>query len=166
MFPVKSYVSPKIAVRQSKIHGLGMFAATAIEKDEIVFIKGGHIVTRNELFASETINSYLPIDDDFYMGALCYEEETYVKLFINHSCEPNCGLRGEITFVAMREILEGEELVCDYSMIDNEDYAFDCTCRTEKCRRRITGFDWKLSELQDRYGGYFARYLLDKMNRR
>ena len=163
---VKSYVSPKIIISESTIHGLGMFAKTNIEQGEIVFIKGGHIVTRSELYSSAQISSYLPIDDGYFIGATSEDEEGGIKLFENHSCEPNCGVRGEITFVAMREIQEGEELTCDYAMIDNEDYEFECNCGSKACRERITGFDWKIEELQARYTNYFARYLLDRITSR
>ncbi len=60
---VKSYVSPKIFIGESQIHGQGMIAKDRIKEGEVVFIKGGHIVTRSEFFSSETINSYLPIVD-------------------------------------------------------------------------------------------------------
>src|SRR6187200_87300 len=39
-----SYLSRKTEVRGSKIHGRGLFATADIAKDEIVAVKGGHIV--------------------------------------------------------------------------------------------------------------------------
>lgn len=160
---VQSFVSPKITIRDSKIHGLGLFAISPIEKGEVVFIKGGHIVSKEELYFDKTINSYLPIDDLFFIGAISEEEEEKVKLYQNHSCEPNCGIRGEITFVALRKIEEGEELTCDYATIDNEEYEFECNCGSDTCRKKITGFDWKISALQEKYANHFARYLRDKI---
>ena len=44
-----SYLSRKTEVRQSKIHGRGLFAMADIAKDEIVAVKGGHIVDRETL---------------------------------------------------------------------------------------------------------------------
>jgi hypothetical protein len=41
-----SYISPKAAVRESRIQGRGLFAVEAITRDEIVAIKGGHIFDR------------------------------------------------------------------------------------------------------------------------
>ena len=73
-------------------------------------------------------------------------------------------MRGEISFVAMTEIVRGSELTCDYAMIDNEEYEFDCNCATESCRRKITGYDWMIKDLQKRYAGNFARYLMEKIN--
>ena len=88
-----------------------------------------------------------------------------VKLFNNHSCNPNCGMRGEITFVAIRDICVGEELTCDYAFIDNEDYSFKCNCGAENCRGVIMGRDWKIKRLQEEYYPYFAQYLKEKMER-
>jgi len=48
MLPL-SYRSPKTQVRESKIHGRGLFATADIAKDEIVAVKGGHIISREQL---------------------------------------------------------------------------------------------------------------------
>jgi len=165
MTQIKSRISPKIEIRESKINNKGMFAKASIKKGETVFIKGGHILTREELFSSATINSYLPISDDYFLGATTPDEENSIKLFINHSCDANCGMRGEITFVAMRDIGAGEELTIDYALVDNEEYEIECTCGSNHCRKKITGFDWKLSGVQKKYLGYFARYLEDKIKK-
>ena len=161
---IKSWMSPKVCIEKSKVDGVGMYAEDDFKKGDVVFIKGGHILTRDELFSSGVINSYLPLDDNYFLGATNKEEEDSIKLFINHSCDPNCGLRGEITFVAMRDIKKGEELTVDYAMIDNEDYEFKCSCGSSSCRGKVTGYDWKRKDVQDKCKGYFARYLEDKIN--
>ena len=58
--PIKSYLSAKTVIKESKIGGLGTFATCDISKGEIVFVKGGHIVTRSEMYFSKEISSYLP----------------------------------------------------------------------------------------------------------
>lgn len=160
---MKSRLSPKVEIRSSGINRKGMFAKEPIQKDEIVYIKGGHIITRDELFSSSVINSYLPISDEYYIGALNPEEEKLIKLYNNHSCDPNCGMRGEITFVALRDINTGEELTIDYAFIDNEDYSFNCHCGSPNCRKTVTGYDWKIKDLQKKYYPYFAEYLKEKI---
>src|SRR5439155_38548 len=70
MMPL-SYRSPKTEVRESKIHGRGLFATTDIAKDEIVAVKGGHIVDRKTL--REKITPRLgpveiQIDDDLFVA--------------------------------------------------------------------------------------------------
>lgn len=160
---VKSVVSEKVAIRQSRTQGRGIFAVELIRKGEVVFIKGGHILRRDQLFSSGAINSYLPIDDEYFLGATSMDEEDEIKLFINHSCDPNCGIRGEITFVAIRDIHAGEELTIDYAFVDNEDYSFECTCGASCCRSTVTGRDWRLKHIQDKYFGCFAAYLKAKI---
>lgn len=162
---MKSVLSKKVEVRVSSIDKKGMFAKKLIRAGEIVYIKGGHVLSKSELFSSRVINSYLPISDDYFLGALSAEEEETIKLYNNHSCDPNCGMHGEITFVAIRDIQPGEELTVDYAFIDNEDYSFECQCGSAKCRHTITGFDWKIKRLQDEYYPYFAQYLKDKIDK-
>jgi len=161
---MKSVISNKVEIRKSGIDSFGMFAKELIKKGEIVYIKGGHILTRSEVYTSSVINSYLPISDDFFIGAISELEENDVKLYNNHSCDPNCGMHGEITFVAIRDIVAGEELTIDYAFVDNEDYSFECHCGSSNCRHTITGYDWKIEKLQDEYYPYFAQYLKDKID--
>ena len=162
---MKSVLNPKVEVRGSSIDKKGMFAKELIHAGEIVYIKGGYILSRDELFSSGVINSYLPISDDYFLGAVSTEDEEYIKLYNNHSCDPNCGMHGEISFVAIRDIQSGEELTVDYAFIDNEDYSFECHCGSIKCRHIVTGFDWKIKRLQEEYYPYFAQYLKDKIDK-
>src|ERR1043166_4336941 len=161
-----SYLSPKTEVRESKIHGRGLFAITDIAKDEIVAVKGGHIVDRKALH--EQIMPRLgpveiQISDDLFIAPVTGEERELSMLYLNHSCEPNLGIRGEITFVATRDIRAGEELTHDWAMTDNNDYSVECTCGAPKCLKILAGKDWQRPDLQKRYAGYFSAYLARKI---
>jgi agmatine deiminase len=160
---ITSLLTEKVEIRQSKKHNKGLFAKFPIYKDEIVFIKGGHILRKEDIFSSSVINSYQPISDDYFIGALNKYEEEGIKIYVNHSCNPNCGLRGEITFVAIRDIVVDEELTTDYAFIDNEEYSFVCTCGYKECRKIVTGYDWKLKSIQEKYLDYFSEYLKRKV---
>ncbi len=167
MIPL-SYLSPKTEVRESKIHGRGLFATADIAKDEIVAAKGGHIVDRKTL--REQISPRLgpveiQIDEDLFIAPVTEEEREGSMLYSNHSCNPNLGMRGEITFVAMRHIRAGEELTHDWATTDNNDYSVECTCGAANCRKILTGKDWQKPELQKRYASYFSAYLADKIAR-
>lgn len=96
---IKSVLSPKVEVRINSLNGKGIFAKENIKKGEIVFIKGGHILTRDKIFSSGVINSYFPLNDIYFLGATNKEEEEYIKLYQNHSCNPNVGLNGEIVTI-------------------------------------------------------------------
>jgi hypothetical protein len=88
------------------------------------------------------------------------------KLFINHSCEPNVGFRGEVTFVALRAIAAGEALTYDWAMEENRPARTVCRCGAPTCRKILTGRDWRLPVLQRRYRGHFSPYLAEKIGRR
>ena len=47
-------------------------------------------------------------------------------MFLNHSCEPNVGVQGQIVFVAMRDVAAGEELTLDYGTIDHDAEPMAC----------------------------------------
>jgi uncharacterized protein len=161
-----SYRSPKTEVRESKIHGRGLFATADIAKDEVVAVKGGHIISRAQL--REKITARLgpveiQIDDDRFIAPLTEEERDGSMLCTNHSCDPNLGIRGEITFVAIRDIRAGEELTHDWATTDDDDYSVECKCGAPNCRKVLTGKDWQRPELQTRYAGYFSAYLAKKI---
>jgi hypothetical protein len=161
-----SYLSPKTEVRESKIHGRGLFAIADIAKDEIVAVKGGHIVDRTML--REKITPRLgpveiQIDDDLFIAPVTDEERELSMLYSNHSCDANLGIRGGITFVAMRDVRAGEELTHDWAMTDNDDYSVECKCGMPNCRKIVTGKDWRRLGLQKRYAGYFSAYLERKI---
>jgi uncharacterized protein len=160
-----SYLSPKTQVRESKIHGRGLFATTEIAKDEIVAVKGGHIISREELreITPRLGPVEIQIDEDLFIAPTTEEEREGSMLYSNHSCNPNVGMRGEITFIAMRDIRAGEELTHDWAMTDDNDYSIECKCGAPNCRKILTGKDWQRADLQTRYAGYFSAYLARKI---
>jgi hypothetical protein len=112
-----------------------LFATANIAKDEIVAVKGGHIVDRKTL--REKISPRLgpveiQIDNDLFIAPVTDEERGLSMLYSNHSCEANLGIRGEISFVAMRDIRAGEELTHDWAMTDDDDYSVECKCGAPK----------------------------------
>ncbi len=157
-----SYRSPKTEVRESKIHGRGLFAKADIAKDEIVAVKGGHIVDR-ETLRREITPTLGPVEiqigNDLFIAPMTDDERELSMLYTNHSCDPNLGLRGEITFVAMRDIPAGEELTHDWAMTDDDDYSVECNCGARNCRKTLSGKDWQRPELQKKYAGYSSAYL-------
>ncbi|HTA07295.1 MAG TPA: hypothetical protein VK836_02210, partial [Streptosporangiaceae bacterium] len=70
--------------------------------DEVVAIKGGHIVDTATLDSLPELlrNTDVQIADGFYLAALNEDEYEPVMLFVNHSCEPNVGFAGNIVLVA------------------------------------------------------------------
>jgi uncharacterized protein len=163
-----SFLSPKTEVRESPIHGRGLFATADLVKNEIVAVKGGHIVTREQLreITARLGPVEIQIGDDLFIAPVTDEERELSMLYSNHSCDANIGVRGEITFVALRDIGADEELTHDWCVTDDDDYSVKCNCRSSNCRGTVTGKDWQRPELQERYAGYFSAYLAEKIAQR
>ncbi len=110
-------------------------------------------------------HSFIQIEDGFYLGAVRSDEVKRNKIWLNHSCDPNVGIRGQSTFVAMRKIRAGEELTYDWAMEENGKSVTRCKCGTRRCRGVLTGQDWRRAVLQRKYLGYFSAYLAEKIRR-
>ena len=162
-----SYISPKAAVGASTIHGKGLFAVGTIAAGEVVCVKGGYIFDRDTLrsmpgwFRAAEIQ----LAEELFIGPLDESEREGSMIFSNHSCDPNIGVRGQIVFVAMRDIEAGEELTHDWATTDDDDYETECRCGAAGCRRVITGQDWRRKDLREKYAGYFSAYLAEKIRR-
>lgn len=151
-----TWLSPKITIQDSSVGGKGMFANNDIGKGESLVIWGGY-TNRNEAEkAKEEGKLVMQWDDDLFSVEERGDDEGY---FINHSCEPNIWMQDAFTLTSKRYIHEGEELTADYAMWEaDENYVskWECKCDSENCRKRITGKDWRLPELQERYKRHFS----------
>jgi len=166
MMRALSYLSPKAVVKTSPIQGRGLFALERIQAGEIVCVKGGYIFHRKQLaeLTAQLGPAEIQIADDLFIGPLSTDEREGSMIFSNHSCEPNIGVKGQVVFVAMRDIAAGEELTHDWATTDDDAYEMECRCNTPNCRKTITGQDWRKKELQDRYRGFMSWYLQQKID--
>ena len=81
---------------------------------------------------------------------------------INHSCNPNSGVKDLIRIVAMRDIEAGEEILWDYEMAENAEWKMFCCCGEPNCRHVLLGYRYLPQEFRDRYAGYISDYLLEE----
>lgn len=160
------YLSPKLEVRLApEKGGYAVFAIKPIAKDEVLAVWGGQVVTLEQVLAlpPDEQGHTIQIYDELYLAPMDMVESADN---VNHSCDPNAGLRGQITLAAMRPIAPGEEITFDYAMADSSSFdEFDCACGSPRCRGRVTGDDWKRRELWKRYDGYFSTYLQKRIER-
>ena len=157
-----NFLTPKAHVRADAT-GWGSYAVEAIRAGETVAAFGGRCVSRStldQLTPNERVRG-IQIDDDLYLvGA----DATMPGDTINHSCRPNCGMNGGVLLVALRDIEAGEALTYDYAMSNGSDFnEFECGCGAPSCRRKVTGSDWMLPELQLAYRGSFSPYLAKRI---
>jgi hypothetical protein len=159
-----SYLSSKLEGRlKADKSGNSIFAIEPINKGELVAVFGGvvyewetfiHLPERERMLC-------LQVEDRHFLVPRPIGEGDYV----NHSCNPNAGLSGQIGLVAMRDIKIGEEVCFDYAMSDTMPYdEFECVCGDTNCRGSISGNDWQKPELQKRYAGFFSPHVQRKID--
>lgn len=165
------WLHPDVVIGPSSIAQLGLFACAAIAPGTIVSRLGGRLVTGTELQQIFIQAAQRP--DHPYVDTITVGEDLHLVLppgqpnhYGNHSCDPNLWWAGAYTLVARRPIVTGEEVTSDYAASTGiADFAMACSCRSSLCRGVITGEDWRLPELQARYGDHWTPALLSRMQR-
>ncbi len=165
----QTWIDPRLYIKQSAIHGRGIFTNADIQKGEMVMIWGGRVVSKTEYkdedFRPATV---VPISDTHYLGIPSTVISECIDELLNHSCDSTCGLRDEVTMVARREIKKYEEITLDSALWDaDEEWGYTdegvCHCKSLYCRGKITAADWKRKDVQERYAGYFSPYIQEKI---
>jgi uncharacterized protein len=138
----------------------GVFAARRILKGERVSSFDGpfHRVPKGAYYLPNDPPDYLR-DHAIQCGPHLWRTSRGPAKYINHSCEPNCGMRGRFALVAMRDIAKGREITFDYDMTENSVWRMKCRCGTRSCRRLIRGFRFAPKVLRSKYRGYFSTWL-------
>ncbi|MFN8053491.1 MAG: SET domain-containing protein-lysine N-methyltransferase [Acidimicrobiales bacterium] len=154
-----SWLTPHAEVRPAGAKGVGLFAKRPIPAGEIVSGFGGHVLPIDEFerLPEHQQTHSLQISESLFMVAPPTNEPAD---FFNHSCSPNLGILGNVLLVTLAPIAEGDELTFDYAMCDADSYdEFECWCLSDQCRVKVTGNDWMIPELQERYRGHFSTYI-------
>jgi hypothetical protein len=166
MFDKFAFLNPKLHTAPiPEKGGMGVFAHEFVEKGERLMVWGGAIVDDEQLLRLPLVlrQHSVQVEEGLYLASVIPDDDAD---FINHCCDPNAGLQGQIVIVARRDIAPGEEVCFDYAMSDSNPYdEFDCECGAANCRRRVTGNDWMSPDLQERYKGYFSPYLQRRIER-
>nr|WP_316641714.1 SET domain-containing protein-lysine N-methyltransferase [uncultured Roseateles sp.] len=134
-------------MRRSGVHGKGVFALAALQRDEVVIEYKGQVIDWPEALrrhphdpSQPNHTFYFHIDDERVIDA---NVGGNAARWINHACQPNCEADeadGRIFIKALRAIKPGEELFYDYGLVIDERYTpklkkqFECRCGAKKCR--------------------------------
>lgn len=159
--PNLTWFSPKVEKRRSPIDGRGLFAKEPIGAGTVVVVKGGYILTRaqRDEIGRMLGPSEIQIAEDLFIGPATKAERAGGMMHLNHSCEPNLGLQGQIAYLTLRDIAADEELTFDYATTADEPDEMQCRCGSPGCRGIVTGFDWQKPEIQRKYDGYFSWFI-------
>lgn len=138
---------PAFVVRNSKIHGNGVFAVRKIPAGACIVEYEGERISWKEAVRRENAKPadcfhtfFFSLDNGKIIDGGSKGNEAR---WINHSCEPNCEAReedGRVFIHALRDIARGEELNYDYGLTLEERHtpalkrAYACLCGMPSCR--------------------------------
>lgn len=152
---------PRIVVRDSRIHGRGVFANVDIKADTRIIEYRGERIDATEALRRYGDNNILADTYLFSLNAHWLIDGNAggnSARFINHSCAPNCDAiiwvdvngderRDRVYIETRRPILRGEELTFDYALgmvhpmstVDRSRWS--CRCGDVSCRGTMLADD-------------------------
>lgn len=144
--------------------GLGLFTTHDFREGESIFRFSGPVISAAEANAKGDREC-----NPLQIGPASYLDLEAPGVFINHCCEPNAGIRGNIEVYALRAIKRGEEIYFDYSTTMSEcRWTMRCLCGTASCRGSIGDFHDLPMELQNRYlnSGIVQPFIVEEWHQR
>ncbi len=151
-----------LEVRDTQKMGKGLFAKEAIERNCVVFKFGGKLLLNSGRYNENVIRSTcIGVNEEVILCSLVGVGKDPTD-FLNHSCEPNIGMKDAITVVAIRDIMADEELLIDYCFWEgriNWDLGHLCNCGSATCRRSIVGAFHTEIDAKYKYFEYFSPFI-------
>lgn len=145
----------KFILRKSKIQGYGIFTTRNYKKGNFVIKLTGKKIKRK--YSEEEDRDYCA--NWFGIGKDLWVDPDFPLSKINHSCEPNLGIKGKIMFYALHDIKKGEELTFDYAISEEEsDWSMKCNCGSKKCRGKMTSIQFLPLKVFNNYLPYIPDY--------
>lgn len=127
--------------------GLGVFARRHIRAGEIILAFGGPVIDFAETKRRGPWEC-MPLQ----FGPNQYFDTQPPGIFVNHSCQPNAGIRNDADLVALRDIQPGEEIRFDYSTtMEEHSFTMNCLCGEPNCRKVIADFSALPPAVQEDY---------------
>ena len=141
-------------IKKSNIDKNGLCASQNIKKGTKIIEYIGKIISKKETDENNKFDN----NKDIYLFNLNnrYDLDGNFKFntarLINHSCNPNCEVKGaglKIWVYSIKKIKKGEELTYDYGFSYDKDYKqFPCKCGGKDCVGYIvrSGSRWRINK--------------------
>ncbi len=152
----------KVKVIDGHRFGKGVLAIEDIAKGEVIaeFDGNFYIAEKATLLPNEAPDFVR--NHGIQYGETQYRSGISFASFVNHSCDPNCGIKDLFKIVAMRKIPKGEEITWDYEMSEDSDWRMECECGSDNCRKVIGAYKNLPHEVKKKYKGFISEWLVKK----
>lgn len=129
-------------VRNSRIHGKGVYAKTNVKKGTSIIQYKGEKISKEESYKRTLKLSENPSGPQVYVFELDQNHDLDGDIpsndakYINHSCDPNCeavNYGGEIFIDTIKDIKSGEEITFNYNYGSDVASEHPCRCGSKNC---------------------------------
>lgn len=148
-------------ISQQCRHGWGLFATRNISKGEKILSISGPMMTQADVDqrSDKQAANALQIDEELYID---FQEP---GVLVNHSCNPNAGIKEDKDFIAIKDISIGEEITWDYSTSVDTGWTMSCHCKEKNCRKIVQDFESLPKKVQEKYleQGIVLKYIAKKV---
>ncbi len=153
----ESWINRKAEILGSGTEGKGLFAKEDIMPGEVIVVWQGTYTDKQHAEKHKQEDKLvMQWDENLFSIENRGDDNGY---FINHSCDCNLWMEDAYTLISRKSIKAGEEITADYALWEaDENYVseWDCKCGSVSCRKRVTGKDWQLKEIQEKYKDHFS----------
>jgi hypothetical protein len=152
--PKKTLTWKKLYLDRTSGAGKGLFAQINFKKGNLIFTWKG--VKKKGSYPWYVGDRWLQIEKCQWIAPF----RNNPGWFINHSCNPNSGIKDSVKIVAMKNIRRGEEVTIDYSTSESENgWYLICHCENKNCRRIIRSYEFLPTKLKRKYRDFISEYL-------
>jgi len=146
-----------VYLKQAGEKGTEMFANKDYKKGDPIFVVAGPISKKPSFYT-------IPIRTDLFIDPVPVNN---LGRYLNHSCDPNIGIKENTIVVAFKDINKGDEITIDYAMIvdiydtglGEED--IKCKCSSKRCRGQLGSWYKLPEELKNEYRGFTSDYIME-----
>ena len=162
-------MSKNIIVKEAGKKGKGVFALKDFKKDEFILHIDGKVVETDKpsSYPKEIRDQWFPIGQIGNKRRYVFPKSPWK--YLNHSCNPNAGIKNNRDIVAMKSIKKGEEIVFDYAMNNHEGiidrWKMKCECGSKNCRKIIGTFDMLDEKIKEKYLNYVIERIREQYKR-
>tara|TARA_B100000315_G_C14392500_1_gene502683 strand:- start:213 stop:722 length:510 start_codon:yes stop_codon:yes gene_type:complete len=137
--------------------GKGLFSKKDIKRGEKILKFSGPIVNGKEALRRDLKKYGRELGNALQVGKNRYIYLQDPGRIVNHSCNPNAGIKDDVFLVAIKNITKGKQIIWDYATSMDEDYpgnhawTMKCKCRSKFCRKIVKDFKYLPKRLQQKY---------------